>query len=36
MEYLVKKAFVLKVEEDDGEHYYEVLDKICVLNLKLQ
>ena len=32
MEYLVKKAFVLKVEEDDCEHYYEVLDKICVLN----
>ena len=25
-----KKPFVLKVE--DGEHYYEVLDKICVLN----
>ena len=29
-----KKPFVLKVEEDDGEHYYEVLDKICVLNQK--
>ena len=26
-----KKPFVLKVEED-GEHYCEVLDKICVLN----
>ena len=26
-----KKPFVQKVEED-GEHYYEVLDKICVLN----
>ena len=26
-----KKPFVLKVEEY-GEHYYEVLDKICVLN----
>ena len=25
-----KKPFVLKVE--DGEHYYEVLDKICVLD----
>ena len=24
---------ILKVEEDDGEeHYYEVVDKICVLN----
>ena len=23
-----KKPFVLKVEEDDGVHYYEVLDKI--------
>ena len=29
-----KKPFVLKVEEDDGEQYYEVLDKICVLNQK--
>ena len=26
-----KKPFVLKVEKD-GEHYYEILDKICVLN----
>ena len=27
-----KKSFVLKVEEDGEEHYYEVVDKICVLN----
>ena len=27
-----KKPFVLKVEEDGEEHYYEVVDKICVLN----
>lgn len=26
------KPFVLKVEEDGEEHYYEVVDKICVLN----
>ena len=26
-----EKPFVLKVEEEDGDHY-EVLDKICVLN----
>ena len=29
-----KKPFVLKVEEDGEEHYYEVVDKICVLNQK--
>ena len=26
------KLFVLRVEEDGEDHYYEVLDKICVLN----
>ena len=26
------KPFVLRVEEDGEDHYYEVLDKICVLN----
>ena len=29
-----KKPFVLKEEIDDGDHYYEVLDKICALNQK--
>ena len=27
-----RKPFVLKVEEDGEEHFYEVVDKICVLN----
>ena len=27
-----KKSFALKVEEDGEEHYYAVVDKICVLN----
>ena len=26
------RPFVLRVEEDGEDHYYEVLDKICVLN----
>jgi len=28
----VKKPFVLKVDEDGEEHFYEVEDKICTLN----
>ena len=27
-----KKPFVLKVDEDGEEHFYEVVDKICTLN----
>ena len=27
-----RKPVVLKVEEDGEEHFYEVVDKICVLN----
>ena len=27
-----RKPFVLKVNEDGEEHFYEVVDKICVLN----
>ena len=27
-----RKAFVLKVDEDGEEHFYEVVDKICTLN----
>ena len=27
-----KKQFVLKVDEDGEEHFYEVVDKICTLN----
>ena len=27
-----RKPFVLKVEEDGEEHFYEVVDKICVLS----
>ena len=26
------KPFALRVEEDGGDHYYGVLDKVCVLN----
>ena len=27
-----RKPFVLKVEEDGEDHFYEIVDKICVLN----